>query len=32
MSLPVYKDDACDEEGRSYGEEVCKRHVVRKVL
>lgn len=28
FSLPVYKDDAGDEEGRSYGKEVRQRHVV----
>lgn len=28
FSLPVYKDDACDEKSRSYGKEVRQRHVV----
>lgn len=28
FSLPVYKDDACDEKSHSYGKEVRQRHVV----
>lgn len=29
FSLPVYKDDTCDEKSHSYGEEVRQRHFVR---
>lgn len=29
LTVPVNKDDACDEESPSYGEEVRERHVVR---
>lgn len=32
LSVPVHKDDTCDEESHSYGKEVCERHVVRVVL
>lgn len=31
-SVPVHKDYTCDKEGHSYGEKVCKGHVVRVVL
>lgn len=32
LSVPVHKDDTCDEESYSYGKEVCNRHVVRMML
>lgn len=32
LSVPVYKDDACDEECHSNGEKVCERHVVGELL
>ena len=31
-SIPVHEDDTRDEEGKTYGEEVCKRHVVGQML